>query len=83
MRPRVFIPTGFRTVDNTLAGIANVSLGGMGGTVVDSNHAIGRMVEDAVPDSAEELALSTLTYHNSKMSYLGAFFERGSSKLII
>jgi hypothetical protein len=41
------------------------------------------MVEDAVPDPAEELAILTLTYHNSKMRYLGAFLERGSSKLII
>ena len=56
--PRVVMPTGFRTVDNTLAGIANVSLRGMGGTVVDSNHAIGRMVEDAVPDSAGELSIN-------------------------
>jgi hypothetical protein len=40
-------------------------------------------VEDAVPDPAEELTLSTLTYHNSIMSYLGAILENGSCKLII
>jgi hypothetical protein len=55
----------------------------MGGIVVDADGAMGGMVEDAVPDPEEELPLSTLTYHNSKMRYVGAILERGSSKLII
>jgi hypothetical protein len=55
----------------------------MGGIVVDADGATGKMVKDAVPDPEEELPLSTLTYHNSKMRYVRAIFERGSSKLII
>jgi hypothetical protein len=35
------MPTGFRTIDNTLAGIANNSLGSMGGIVVDADDAMG------------------------------------------
>jgi hypothetical protein len=55
----------------------------MEGIVKEADDAMGGAVEDAVPDPAEELPLSTLTYHNSIMSYLGAILERGSSKLII
>jgi hypothetical protein len=33
--------TGFRMVDNTLAGIANNSLGSMVGIVVDADDALG------------------------------------------
>jgi hypothetical protein len=35
------------------------------------------MVEDAVHDAAEELALSTLTHHNSIISYPLAILENG------
>jgi hypothetical protein len=55
----------------------------MGGIVADADGAMGGMVEDAVPDPEEEPPLSTLTYHNSQMRYVGAILERGSSKLII
>ena len=67
MCPRFFVPTGFRTVGNTCAGIADRSLGGMGGSDVYIDDAMGGMAEDAVPDPADELPLSTLTYHNSHM----------------
>ncbi len=81
MCPRFFVPTGFRTVGNTCAGIADRSLGGMGGSDVYIDAAMGGMVEDAVPDPAEELPPSTLTYHNSIMSYPDAILDKGSSKL--
>ncbi len=55
----------------------------MGGSDVYIDDDMGGMAEDAVPDPAEELPLSTLTYHNSITIYLGAIFERGSSKLMI
>jgi len=69
------MPTGFRTVDYTWSGIANNSLENMGRILEEA--------DDAVRDATEELPLSTLTYHNSIMSYLGAILENGSSKLII
>jgi len=77
------MPTGLRTVGNTCAGIADISLGGTGGSDVYIDDAMGGMVEDAVPDPAEELPPSTLTYHNSIMSFPEAILEKGSSKLII
>jgi hypothetical protein len=77
------MPTGLRTVGNTCAGIADISLGGMGESDVYIDDAMGGMVEDAVPDPAEELPPSTLTYHNSIMSFPEAILEKGSSKLII
>ena len=55
----------------------------MGESDVYIDDAMGDMVEDAVPDPAEELTLSTLTYHNSIMSYMGAILVKGSSKLTI
>ena len=38
---RFFMPTGFRTVGNTCAGIADRSLGGMGGSDVYIDDAMG------------------------------------------
>jgi hypothetical protein len=35
--------------------------------VEEADDAMGAMVEVAFPDAAEELPLSTLTYHNSIM----------------
>ena len=83
MCPRFSMPTGLRTVGNTCAGIADISLGSMGESDVYIDDAMGGMVEDAVPDPAEELPPSTLTYHNSIMSFPEAILEKGSSKLII
>jgi hypothetical protein len=55
--PRVFMPTGFRTVGNTWAGVADDSLVGMGWIVEEADGAMGGMVENAVPDQAEELCM--------------------------
>ena len=40
----------------------------MGGSDVYIDDAMGGMIKDAVPDPAEEMPLSTLTYHNSIMA---------------
>jgi hypothetical protein len=49
----------------------------MSGIVEEADDAMGGMVEDAVPDTAEELPLSTLTYYNSIVSYPEAILEKG------